>query len=97
MDNAGVMYIMHGCESGCNKLNCDLHTNLHVLNSPSCRCGAVQGTAYHYFMECTLYHEQRLELIEKVTLICPFEFTLGNDDLLYEDNCRAFDAVNKYL
>ena len=74
---------------GCSGLHYDLHTNLHVINSPSCTCGAVHETAYHYhyhyFMECTLYEEQRLELVE-VTLIyiCQFEFkTLmsGNEDL----------------
>ena len=35
-----------------------------------------------------------------VTLICPFEFKIliyGNEDLLYEDNCRIFDAVQGYL
>ena len=51
-------------------------------------------------MECTLYDEQRLELIEEVTLICPFEFRAlmhGNEDLSYEDNCHIFDAVHNYL
>ena len=77
---------------GCSGLNYDLHTNLHVINSPSCRCGAPQETAYHYFMECILYDDQRLELIDVVSAICPFEFNLS-----YKDNCRIFDAVHKYL
>ena len=51
-------------------------------------------------MECTLYDEQCFELIEEFTLTYQFEFeTLmhGNEDLLYEDNCGVFDAVQKYL
>ena len=85
---------------GCSGLNYDLHTNLHVINSPSCRCGAPQETANHYIMECILYDDQRLELRDVVSAICPFEFkTLmhGNEDLSYKDNCRIFDAVHKYL
>ena len=58
----------------CSGLNHDLHTNLHVIYSPSCRCGAVQETVYNYFMEWSLYDEQQLELIEEATLMCPFEF-----------------------
>ena len=42
---------------GCSGLNYDLHTNLHVINSPSCRCGAPQETANHYFIECILYDD----------------------------------------
>ena len=82
---------------GCSGLNHDLHTNLHAINSPPYTFGAVQETAYHYFMRSALYDEQRLELIE-VTLICPLEFkTLmhRNEDLSYEDNCCIFDAVVK--
>ena len=81
----------------------DDNTNLHVINSPSCRCGAPQETANHYFMdpECgILYDDQRLELRDVVSAICPFEFkTLmhGDEDLSYNDNCRIFDAVHKYL
>ena len=85
---------------GCSGLNYDLHTNLHVINSPSCRCGAPQETANHYFMECILYDDQRLELRDVVSAICPFEFKAlmhGNEDLSYKDNCRIFDAVHKYL
>ena len=85
---------------GCSELYYDLHTNLHVINSPSCRCGAPQETAYHYFMECILYDDQRLELIDVVSVICRFEFkTLMhlNHDLSYQDNFHLFDAVHKYL
>ena len=59
-----------------------------------------QETAYHYFMECILYDDQRLELIDVVSAICPFEFkTLMNgiEDLSYKDNCHGFDAEHKYL
>ena len=87
-------------QTRCCGLNYDLNMNLHVINSLSCRCGAVQEIAYHYFMECILYDDQRLELIHVVSAICPFKFkTLmqGNEDLSYKDNCRIFDAVHKYL
>ena len=85
---------------GCSGLNYDLHTNLHVINSPSCRCGAAQETTYHYFMECILYDYQCLEVIGVVSVIFPFEFKtlmIGNEDLSYKDNCHIFDAVHKYL
>ena len=54
---------------------------------------SLQETA-HYFMECTLYDKQHLELIEETTLICQFDVkTLkhGNYDLAFENNCRVFD------
>ena len=54
---------------GCSGLNYDLQINLLVINSLSCRCGAPQETAYHYFMECILYDDQRLELIDVVSVI----------------------------
>ena len=66
---------------GCSGLNYDLHTNLHVINSPSCRCGAPQETANHYFMECILYDDQRLELRDVVSAICPFEFKTNSKPL----------------
>ena len=83
---------------GYSGLHYNLHTDLHVINSPSCRCGAPQETAYHYFMECILYDDHHLELIDVVFAICPFKLkTLmhGNEDLSYKDNCRIFDAVHK--
>ena len=33
------------------------------------RCGEVQETVYHYFMECTLYDKQHLQLIAEVTVL----------------------------
>ena len=51
-------------------------------------------------MECTLYDDQRIHLIEKGILIRLFEFMAlmhGKEDLLYEDNWQAFDALQKYL
>ena len=82
------MYILQECEVGVVD---------HVINSPPCRCGAVQETAYYYFMECILYDDQHLELIDVVSTICPFEFkTLmhGNEDLSYQDNCCIFDVYS---
>ena len=75
-----------------DSLNLSCHKFCSLIDFENChldRCGEAQETAYHYVMECTLYDEQCLQLMEEVTLIYPFEFkTLmhGHKDLSYEDN-----------
>ena len=85
---------------GCSNLNSDLHYNTHVINSPSCSCGDINETPYHYLMECENYQQARAEMEQQVTAICPFAFNtllFGNENLSYGNNCLVFDAVHRFL
>ncbi len=85
---------------GCSGLNSDLFNNLHVIDSPLCRCGGTYETAHHFLVECPLYQEERLEFKAEIIKIGDFEsktLLYGNENLSYEANCRIFDAVQKYI
>ena len=85
---------------GCSVLNHDLCYTLHVRDQPECRCGAPHETAYHYFMECTLFSDARDELRRSVERYASFTINTvlrGCDTLTYTENKRVFDAVHAYI
>ena len=85
---------------GCSKLKYDLCFNLHVVDSPSCACGAPWEDANHFFCDCPLYDDIRPDLINAVLPVANFNIhnlLYGNKDLQYVENTGIFDAVHLFL
>ncbi len=64
---------------GCSKLNNDLFNNLHVVDSPSCICGAPYENAEHFFFHCPRFYNIRQTLLDDIQGIMP----INVDHLLY--------------
>ena len=86
---------------GCSKLNSDLCYNLHVINNPTCQCGAPEENAYHFFFQCPLYQASRVELMNNVSRIAnnvTLETLLyGLSNLSLVQNQSLFLAVHKFI
>lgn len=85
---------------GCSKLNYDLYHNLHVVESPTCRCGNGDETAEHYFLHCPLWTEFRPDLLRTVANIVPLtvqNLIFGNRGVDMESNKVLFGAVHTYI
>ena len=85
---------------GCSKLNFDLCFNLRVINSASCLCGAKFENAFHFFMECPLLYDLRVNLFNTVSEITPLKFdTLlyGNKELSLACNLKIFKNVQIFI
>lgn len=85
---------------GCSKLNYDLFYNLHVIDSPTCRCGAPVENALHFFIQCPLYEPERITLrtkMETKTVFCIENVLFGDSHICILDNFFVFDAVHEYI
>jgi hypothetical protein len=85
---------------GCSGLNYDLYTNVHVINSPKCSCGADNETSYHFFMSCPNFTHQRDTLRTSIIHLCEFEYNtllFGNNNLSNDENYVILDAVHKFI
>ena len=86
---------------GNSPLNDDLHTILHVIDSPLCPCGSgLNETSEHFFFECDLYDQQR-EVMKQDLLpyvINDVNYLLyGVPNESYTDNIKIFSAVHKFI
>jgi hypothetical protein len=88
---------------GCSQLHNDLHSNLHVRDSPTCVCPlSVPETAKHFFFDCPRYTHIRQTLKAGITTIDPQSYNLesilyGNpvhDDKL---NSRILKVAHKFV
>lgn len=85
---------------GCSQLNAHLCNNLHVVEHQSCVCGNFIEDPFHYFMECTRYNALRNSLILDVAQFSDINiktFLYGNQYISEDDNCKIFDAVQRYI
>ena len=85
---------------GCSKLNSDLFYNLHVINNPTCQCGALAENPYHYFFECANYQDQRDSLFQSISDINDIQLNtllFGNPELSLVQNQTIFEAVHKFI
>ena len=85
---------------GCSKLNSDLCYNLHVINNPSCACGAENETAQHFFFECLNFTQQRNDLENSVQAIAELDIRnllYFDPNLSLEQNKRIIDAVHTFI
>ena len=74
----------------CSNLKAHLYS-LHVVDDPHCHCNAEVEDSSHFFMQCPLYHVQRLELINSVQQLCNFNVNI----LLYGDDTLDLVTWNK--
>ena len=85
---------------GCSKLNYDLCFNLHVIDNPSCACGATYENSHHFFCDCPFYNDIRPDLKNAVQSVATFDnqnLLYGNKNLSDEENIVIFDAVHTYI
>ena len=85
----------------CSPLNDHLYSNIHVIDNPSCPCGYARENNKHFFLECQMYNQERLELITVLNQL-GFEPLLnnllfGNDSLSNETNVSACLAIQNYI
>ena len=85
---------------GCSKLNDDLFSNLHVIDSPKCPCGSPTEDRLHFFFHCPLYGNERKILLDSISVIAPPSLELllfGQENLSLSENERVFLAVHSYI
>ena len=84
---------------GYNKLNYDLHFNVHVKKIPSCLCGALIEDANHFLLECSNYNDLRLQLFNCVSSYCDvtLDTILFDNDQLLVFNQAIFSAVHHHI
>ena len=84
--------------TNCSALNQDLFRK-NISDTSQCICGSTE-TADHFLLECPLYHGQRRELFQVISLICPISVDVllfGNSTVIYENNVKIFEAVHNYI
>jgi hypothetical protein len=81
----------------CSILNYDLCANLHVIDSPACKCGWHTEDFYHYIKDCPNYLPQRnFMIIELQELGIGLTNNTPNADLLlYGDTNYDKEQLNK--
>ena len=85
---------------GCSKLKADLCYNLHVIDEPTCPCGAEIEDSYHYFFMCPDYNDLRLKLFNQIAPYCAASINTllyGHPNLNLNVNSCIFDAVHEYI
>ena len=84
--------------TNCSALNQDLFRK-NISDTSQCICCSTE-TADHFLLECPLYHGQRQELFQVISLICPISVDVllfGNSTVIYENNVKIFEAVHNYI
>ena len=88
---------------GCSSLNNDLHSKLHVRDSPLCLCNmSLPETAEHFFFKCPRYARIRQTLKAGITTIDPQSFNLksilyGNHALDEHQNNRLLKVAHQFV
>ena len=85
---------------GCSLLNADLCNNLHVRDDPDCSCGDSVEDAYHFFLTCPRYRNERVNLINTISPLAPCSLNVllyGDREVTEENNKKIFEAVHKYI
>ena len=78
-------------QTKCSSLNHNIFLK-NFIDSPLCRCGSLEN-AEHYLLQCILYSQQRIEMLNSVSQLC--HRTL--DVLLSGDSTISIDTNNKYF
>ena len=71
-----------------------------MIKHQSCVCGHMVEDAFHYFMACTRYIALRMNLITNVIQFSDLNiktFLYGNPNISIDDNCKIFDAVQRFI
>ena len=67
---------------------------------PSCSCTNPIEDATHYFLECPLYTDQRVNLIADISQITEVGVDVilhGKEELPFENNIKIFQAVHEFI
>ena len=83
----------------CSALKADLF-DMHIIDDPSCGCGAIREDSAHYFFNCPSYNHLRNKLHESILKHASFNLkTLmyGNDTLTLAQNFNIFEAVHTFI
>ena len=95
--NHGIRYwncIHARLRIGCSGLNDHLYSNLHVIDTPNCSCGASSETVFHYFFQCDRFEDEREQLFQNISLFTKINISIiiyGETNLSLEDNFKRFD------
>ena len=84
--------------TNCSSLNQDLFRKT-ISDTSQCTCGSTES-ADHFLLACPLYHGQRQELFQVISLICPISVNVllfGNSTVSYENNVKLLEAVHNYI
>lgn len=82
----------------CSALNADIYAR-NLVDSPYCTCGQYED-AYHFFLCCPLYIQERTKLLADLATVCTpnLETILfGNDELSYRSNESIFTSVQQFI
>ena len=85
---------------GCSKLKADLYYKLHVKDNPICRCGHPVENAEHFFQQCPLYNNIRINLsttISRLSQLTTKTILFGDKSLDTDTNKMICDVVHTYM
>ena len=85
----------------CSNLNDHLFSHIHVVDSPACACGYHRENNKHYFIDCPLFINERVVLLDNLERIAfkPSISNLlyGNDSYSVKCNIEAFGYIQDYI
>ena len=82
----------------CSSLNHDIFLK-NLTDSPLCRCGSIEN-AEHYLLQCILYRQQRIEMLNSVSQLCHLTLDVllsGDSSLSIDTNNKIFLSVHKFI
>ena len=82
----------------CSSLNHDIFFK-NLTDSPLCRCGIIEN-AEHYLLQCILYRQQRIEMLNSVSQLCQVTLDVlssGVSSLSIDTNSKIFLLVHKLI
>ena len=82
----------------CSSLNHDIFLK-NLTDSPLCRCGSIEN-AEHYLLQCILYRQQRIEMLNSVSQLCHVTLDVllsGDSSLSIDTNSKIFLSVHTFI
>ena len=76
----------------CSSLKADL-IKIHVVDDPKCSCGLPIEDAIHFLLECQLYYNQRISLLNELINMNIETLSFGNDSYTDQTNSKNFEKV----
>ena len=85
----------------CSKLNDDLYSHIHVVDSPVCPCGFRRENSKHFFLDCPLYVNERALMLSDLRDIgfkpTTKNLLFGNEMYTEIINKQAVDIVQNFI
>ena len=85
----------------CSDLKDHLFSHIHVIDSPACACGYHRENNKHYLLDCPLFTNERVVLLNNLARIA-FKPTVsnllrGNESLSVKCNTEAFGYIQDFI